>query len=232
MNRKTLLHVFLALLFPAAVSAQGYIWGVAGGPSFSTQRVNGFDKDGFIRWHAMAFIESKGEYSPNALFARLGYHVKGSGVNSQRYFNPDTGQEFRNDNSTMEFGNLSLSMGAKQRKEVGASFVSYGLGFRLDYNLTSKFDPLFTGLKGTQKKFTYGLDVDVGFEHPLGELISTFVEIGFSPDLIEQIFIPPQNSGWEYPDGRPVIFPETSLTNVVLEARVGFRFWNKIIYTD
>src|SRR5690606_1288427 len=142
------------------------------------------------------------------------------------------GMEGRSDKNAMEFGNLSFSVGAKQRREVGTSFVSYGLGFRLDYNLTAKFDPLFIGLEGTQNKFTYGLNIDVGFERPLGELVSTFLEIGFSPDLIEQIFIPPQNSGWEYPNGQPVIFPETSLTNVVLEARIGFRFWNKIIYTD
>ena len=220
------------LFLPFLGRAQGYVWGIAAGPTFSTQHVNGFEEDGFIRWHGMAFIESRSEYSPNSLYARLGYHVKGSGVNAQPYYNPDTGTEGRSDKNTMEFGNLSASVGAKQRREVGTSFVSYGLGFRLDYNLTAKFDPLFIGLEDTQNKFTYGLNLDVGFERPLGELVSTFVEVGFYPDLIEQIFIPAQDSGWEYPNGQPVILPETSLTNVVFEARIGFRFWNKIIYTD
>jgi hypothetical protein len=68
---------------------------------------------------------------------------------------------------------------------------------------------------------------------PLSELISVIFEIGLSPDFAEQMFIPPQgNTGYNYPDGSPVIIPETRITNVVLEARVGFRFWNKIIYTD
>jgi hypothetical protein len=227
---RTAFIAVLAWMIQASVTAQGSIWGIAGGPSLSTQHVNGFEEDGFMRYHVMGFVESSSEISPNALYARLGYHIKGSAVNAQQYYNPDTGEESRSDKSTMEFGNLSFSLGVKQRREIGTTFLSYGFGLRLDYNVATDFDPLFAGLEGAQNKFTYGLNLETGWEFPISELTSTFFEIGFYPDLIEQIFIPPQE--YYTTGGIPVILPETKLTNVVFEARVGFRFWNKIIYTD
>ncbi|MEO6131551.1 MAG: hypothetical protein ABIQ02_06870, partial [Saprospiraceae bacterium] len=63
-------------------------------------------------------------------------------------------------------------------------------------------------------------------------LVSVVIELGVSPDLSQQMYIPRQYTGYNYEDGSPVILPETKLTNVVFEARAGFRFWHKVIYTD
>ena len=213
--------------------AQGTVYTFTAGPTMSTQTLNGFEKDPFFRLHAQAQMESTSEISPNALYARLGYHVKGSAVNSRAYYDPITGASSSGESQSIEFHNLSASVGAKQRREVGNNFLSYGFGIRGDFNLKTKYDPLFIGLAGTENNFTYGLDIDIGFEFPLSELVSTTIEIGFSPDLGEQIYIPQQDTGYQYPDsGQEVIIPETSVKNIVFELRAGFRFWRKVIYTD
>src|SRR5690606_41198149 len=108
----------------------------------------------------------------------------------------------------MEFHNASFSLGVRQRREVGQTLVGYGFGLRVDYNLDANFGLLFAGLEGAQNRFTYGVNVDVGIEFPMSELVSSYVELGFSPDLIEQIFIPPQPTGYFYPgSGGEIILP-------------------------
>ena len=220
-----------ALMTGSSVLAQGTVYSILGGLTMSTQTVNGFEKDPFLRLHAVGYMESSSEISPNALYASLGYHTKGSAVNSPAYID-DVGNEHPQQSNSMEFHNLSLGFGVKQRKEVGANFLSYGFGVRGDFNLSTDFGSLYNGLEGTERNFTYGLDFNVGFEFPMSELISTTIEIGFSPDLSEQIYIPYQDTNYNYSNGQPVIIQESSIKNIVFEARAGFRFWRKVIYTD
>ncbi len=220
-----------ALMTGSSVLAQGTVYSILGGLTMSTQTVNGFEKDPFLRLHAVGYMESSSEISPNALYASLGYHTKGSAVNSPAYID-DVGNEHPQQSNSMEFHNLSLGFGVKQRKEVGANFLSYGFGVRGDFNLSTDFGSLYNGLEGTERNFTYGLDFNVGFEFPMSELISTTIEIGFSPDLSEQIYIPFQDTGYNYSNGQPVVIQESSIKNIVFEARAGFRFWRKVIYTD
>ncbi|HQW03342.1 MAG TPA: hypothetical protein PLR30_12735 [Saprospiraceae bacterium] len=220
-----------ALMTGSSVLAQGTVYSILGGLTMSTQTVNGFEKDPFLRLHAVGYMESSSEISPNALYASLGYHTKGSAVNSPAYID-DVGNEHPQQSNSMEFHNLSLGFGVKQRKEVGANFLSYGFGVRGDFNLSTDFGSLYNGLEGTERNFTYGLDFNVGFEFPMSELVSTTIEIGFSPDLSEQIYIPYQDTNYNYSNGQPVIIQESSIKNIVFEARAGFRFWRKVIYTD
>ncbi len=233
---KSRLRVFVilistALLTGSSALAQGTVYSILGGLTMSTQTVNGFEKDPFIRFHAVGYMESSSEISPNSLYASLGYHTKGSAVNSPAYID-DVGNEHPQQSNSMEFHNLSLGFGVKQRKEVGTNFLSYGFGVRGDFNLSTDFGSLYNGLEGTERNFTYGLDFFVGFEFPMSELVSTTIEIGFSPDLSEQIYIPYQDTGYNYSNGQPVIIQESSIKNIVFEARAGFRFWRKVIYTD
>ena len=211
--------------------AQGTVFSILAGPTMSTQTVNGFEKDPFFRMHFLARMESTSEFSPNAAYMSLGYHTKGSAVNTYGYTDSN-GDYYEGGSSSMEFHNLSLSFGVKQRKEVGSNFLSYGFGVRGDFNLSTDFDPLFEGLEGTENNFTYGLNIDVGFEFPLSELVSTTIEVGFYPDLSNQIYIPYQDTGYTYENGQPFIIQESDIKNVVFEARAGFRFWRKVIYTD
>ncbi len=221
-----------ALMTGSSVLAQGTVYSILGGLTMSTQTVNGFEKDPFFRLHVVGYMESSSEISPNALYASLGYHTKGSAVNSAAYYDPLSGTEQARQSNSMEFHNLSLGLGVKQRKEVGPNFLSYGFGVRGDFNLSTDFGYLFAGLEGTERNFTYGLDFNVGFEFPMSELISTTIEFGFSPDLSEQIYIPYQDTGYDYDNGQAVVIQESSIKNIVFEARAGFRFWRKVIYTD
>ena len=231
-------HKFIILVVTILVSgastmrSQGTVFGFLAGPTLSTSKLNGFVKEPFVRYHAIAFIESSSEISPNNLYARLGYHIKGSAVNYGYYYD-NVGNEYPGGSQSMEFHNISVSLGVKQRQEIGTKHISYGFGIRGDFNLDSKFGVLFSGLDGTQNPFTYGVDVDAGIEFPLSELISVLIEAGVSPDFSDQIFIPTQHTDYYYEDGiTPIIIPETKLVNVVFEVRAGFRFWHKVIYTD
>lgn len=224
--------VVIMMIVGPSMFAQGTVYTILGGLTMSTQTVNGFEKDPFFRFHGMAVMESSSDISPNSLYGSLGYHVKGSAVNSPAYHDPVQGIDQERHSSSIEFHNLSLGTGVKQRREVGPNFLSYGLGVRLDFNLKTDYSSLFAGLEGSENKLTYGLDLTVGFEFPMSELVSTTVEFAFSPDLKEQIYIPYQDTGYNYDDGTPVIIQESYITNVILEARVGFRFWRKVIYTD
>ena len=229
---KILILVILAgIAIVSSVVGQGSVFGFMAGPSLSNQKLNGFSKEPFLRYHALLFLESTSEISPNSLYARLGYHIKGSAVNVLRYIDND-GIPHEGSSYAMEFHNLSLSIGVKQRREFGEKYLHYGFGLRGDYNLKGKFGYLFAGLEGAQNKITYGVDVHGGIEFPLSEFVSVVIELGISPDLVEQMFIPPQDTGYNYEDGSPVIIPETKLTNVVFEARAGFRFWHKVVYID
>ena len=223
--------LMVVLIMPEFSKAQGTVFSILAGPTMSTQTVNGFEKDPFFRIHFLARMESSSEISPNAAYMSLGYHTKGSAVNTYGYYDPITGDEYEGSSSSMEFHNLSLSFGVKQRKEIGSTFLSYGFGVRGDFNLSTDFDNIFEGLEGTENKFTYGLNFDVGWEFPLSELVSTTIEVGFYPDLSNQIYVPFQDTGYNY-NGQPVIIPESEIKNVVFEARAGFRFWRKVIYTD
>ncbi len=230
---RILVFVILAgMTFTSSIIAQGAVFGIMAGPSLSNQRVNGFSREPFLRYHGLVFIESTSEINPNALYARLGYHIKGSAVNIQRFYDPIFNVERPGSSYAMEFHNISFSLGVKQRREFGEKHFSYGFGVRGDYNVKGKFGLLFAGMEGAQNKITYGVNVDAGLEFPLSELVSVVIELGISPDLSEQMFIPQQNTGYTYSDGQPVFIPETKLTNVVFEARAGFRFWHKVVYTD
>ncbi len=226
------LILFFVCLCIQSVTGQGTVYSILAGPSLSTQSVNGFQKEPFVRLHVKAVMESSSDISPNSAYLSLGYHTKGSAVRTFGYYDPNTGQNRPSQSSAMEFHNLSFTAGVKQRKEVGETFLSYGLGARLDYNISTDFDAFFAGLQGAKNQFTYGLSFDIGWEFPLSELVSTTVEIGFSPDLSSQIYIPAQNTGYTDANGNEIIIQETDMKNVVFEARAGFRFWRKVEYID
>lgn len=234
MRGKFRIAVYIALIFttvPGAVSTQGTVYSILAGPTLSTQTLNGFERDPFFRFHVMGYIESSSEINPNAMYFSAGYHVKGSAINTYDYYDTN-GDKYEGSSSSIEFHNLSTSIGFKQRRELGENHYSYGFGLRGDFNLKSEYGSLYHGLQGTENHFTWGVNVHAGFEYPISEVVSTVIEIGFYPDLKEQIYIPYQETGYTYEDGSELIIPESTLTNIVFEARIGFRFWKKVVYID
>jgi hypothetical protein len=225
------LVVFLFISAMSSLHAQGAIYGFAGGLSFSSEQITGFQQQEFLRPHAIAFIESTSDISPNALYARLGYHVKGAEIQTYTYYD-EMAVAQPAEVPAMQFHNLSTTIGFKQRRPLGGLWYSYGFGLRLDYNLKADYGKFFMVLDGAENKVTYGVDVDVAMEFPISEYVSAFLEFGVSPDLSEQIFIPLHNNGWYQYNGVPISVGETKLTHLVYEVRAGFRFWHKVIYTD
>ena len=84
--RILVLVTLAGMTLKTSILSQGAVFGIMAGPSLSNQRVNGFPREPFLRYHALVFLESTSEINPNALYARLGYHIKGSAVNVQRYY--------------------------------------------------------------------------------------------------------------------------------------------------
>src|SRR5689334_23380894 len=121
------LGIMVGMALLSSMCAQGSVFGIMAGPSLSSQKVNGFQRDPFVRYHALVFLESTSEISPNSLYARLGYHIKGSAVNVQRYYDIDN-MEHAASSYSMEFHNISFSLGVKQRREFGQKHISYGFG--------------------------------------------------------------------------------------------------------
>ena len=225
------LSIFLLICTAPSLCAQGAIYGFAGGVSYSNEEITGFARQDFIKPHAIAFIESSSDISPNALYARLGYHTKGAEIQTYTYYDVD-GIAQPNEIPSMEFQNLSATVGFKQRRPLGGLWYSYGFGLRLDYNLKAVYGQFFRVLEGTENKITYGADVDVALEFPLSEFISAYIEAGVSPDLSDQIYIPQQSTGWYQSNGTVIPLYETKISHLVYEVRAGFRFWHKVIYTD
>ena len=121
--------------------AQGYAFGVKGGLTLATQNWdNSLQRDVAIKYHGIAFIESISEEDQFALFAQAGYHVKGSAIRN-RNFPTNFGQVVRPPAFEFLFYNISLTLGAKQKFELGSSSKWYWLlGVRGDYTLDTNLD--------------------------------------------------------------------------------------------
>ena len=117
-----LLYFFLYASFSFAQSSA---FGFKGGGLMGLQRWdNSFQTEPLFRYQGSVFIESYEEDSPFSLFAQAGYHIKGSSLRTYAtvFVRPDgTQQTLPSQFTPLEFRNLSLIIGAKQR--VGSGFM-------------------------------------------------------------------------------------------------------------
>jgi hypothetical protein len=93
-----------------------------------------------------------------------------------------------------------------------ALWYSYGFGVRVDYNLFTDYGEIFEVLKGAENILPMGR-CQCCHGIPLSEFVSATIEFGVSPDLSQQIYVPPLDSGFNYSDGSPIFMPETELKN-------------------
>jgi len=119
------------------------------GPTIGLQKWdNSFEREPLFKYHAALSIESvNNEDDKDALFMQIGYHIKGS-ANRFRYFNINSGAPGGSFTEEFRFNNLSLVLGAKQKRPLGASGKSrffYGGGLRVDYTLSTNIDELSKG---------------------------------------------------------------------------------------
>jgi hypothetical protein len=251
MAKRLLSTSLFFVLFVSACFAQSYAFGIKGGPSAGFQRWdNSFQHDPLLRYNGIVFIESVGEDSRFALFAQGGYHIKGSAIRTPRI--TAIGQnnqlvEIPSQSTTFQFRNLSVSVGAKQRLNLGLgdSKFYYMFGIRGDYTLSTQLGPksfstydwygVYYPQKEYVRKINYGAIFGGGFEMPFSELIGMVVELTVNPDFSKQYFQPALNNIINpnpYGGSALINIPQRQISNTTIELTLGFRFLHKIIYID
>lgn len=251
MHRPYLLLTLAWLCCYGSLLAQGYAFGIKGGPSLGLQRWdNSFQRDPLLAYHGALFIESLATDARFALFAQGGLHLKGSSIRIPRTTAITT------DNRTVEipgqstnfiFRNLAVSVGAKQKLDLGLgnNKFYYLFGIRGDYTLSTDLGPAATGpfdwfaiyypQPEFVRKINYGAIFGGGLELQLSELVGAFVEISVNPDFSAQYYQPeirniinPNPFG----GGSLINIPERRINNTTVELSLGLRFLHKIIYVD
>ena len=237
--------LLFCLLFPLtlAVSAQGYFFGLKGGPSVGIQQWNSFEQDPLLAYHVDAFIESnEADARAFSVFAQLGYHVKGSALRNQRAFLPGN-QVFRIPTREFQFRNAVLTLAGKKRLNFNGNFVPfYAFGVRGEYTINTNLSEyeeanrLFNNFYPVDffvNRFQYGVHLAAGLELALGELVGTSIELSVNPDFSRQYFQPPLGNLIDpFRPGQTRSVPERSIRNITFELSVGIRLLNKVEYVD
>ncbi len=247
MKLKILLLSF-ACLGSVSAFCQSTAFGVKGGPTVGFQKVNGFDQDALLKWHGIAFVESLEEEAPVAVFAQLGYHLKGSAIRSKNFASSiviDGITYSRPPSQEFIFQNVSLTLGAKRKRELTDKAMGYVLfGLRGDYTVGTNLDkyekfnqdPRFVGyypIEGFVKKLNYGVTLGGGIEFAFAELIGGLLELTVNPDFSPQYKQPAININTTDPyTGQPRIISERITRNLTFEITAGFRFIRKVEYID
>jgi len=220
-----------------SMQAQSFAWGLKGGPTLGFQKWESQSRDLLFKYHGIAFIESLPAGNDFALFAQVGYHIKGSSIRNQRTL--FGGGVLNIPTREFQFRNISLSVGAKQKfdfRDFAKSF--YAIGIRGDYTVStnlSDFNAINTGFFPSDafvRKINYGVYIGGGLEFALSELIGAVVELSVSPDFSFQYQQPPLNNVTNPYTGNPLNIAERKIVNVVLELSVGIRFLRVVEYVD
>lgn len=228
------------------IQAQGYAFGVKGGLTIGTQNWSGLEQDPLVKYHGIAFIESLSDDNEFAIFAQLGYHIKGSAQRNRRFTSVITGNIVQPKAKEFLFNNLSLTLGGKQKFNFsGSTKVYYGFGIRLDYTLSTNLDeytdfnlrnPAYAIYPFDEptfiNEFNYGVYLGGGFEIPFGELTGMVLEFSVNPDFSLQYRQPPIPNVTDPYTGNERTLQERKIRNLTFEVTAGFRFLNKIEYID
>jgi len=247
---RTLISFLVFGALPLLGTAQGFAFGAKGGLTTTTQIwTPGGDRSALFRWHGYAFIETLDEEDAYALFAQLGYNVKGSAIRFTTFRQGSTGFEpFGQAIETYEFNNLSLMLGGKQKfgRANGTKFF-YSLGLRGEYNLSNNLDDLppppppisclpFGSLSLFDRfvnEFTFGATVGAGIEFPFSELVGGILELTVNPDFTRQYN---QQGDLQFANcfspGNDVVVRAREITNVSFELTLGIRLLRKVVYVD
>ena len=215
------------------ISAQGYAFGIKGGPGLSTQKWNGFGgREPLVRPQADLFIESHSNESNSSLFAQLGHHVRGSALRFFAYYDPVQGMNINSQTSNIQFKNIVLGIGAKRRHDFGIGKAYYIIGLRGEYTYDTKMGGYLIAYEGLENKVLFGALVGGGYELPFGRFVSGVIELSINPDFSKQIYLPPQETGFTDNNGNEIILREQNVSNVSIELSVGLRFLREITYYD
>ncbi len=246
MQKQTIIWSFFFFVLSFTLSAQetgGFYFGVKGGLSIGFQRWNSFERDPLFRYHGIGFIETATEENVG-LFAQLGYHIKGSAIRTPVIVVDS--RSFSSFEIPFEFRNISLSIGAKQKFDLGIDKKFYYLlGVRGDYTVSTKLRPdgiseqhpfyFSYPFEDFVNEINYGLIAGGGIEIPLSEFVGVLFELTVNPDFSKQ-YNQPEIPNVINPNPRgsssTVTIPERNIVNTTFEFTVGFKFLRKVEYID
>lgn len=222
----------------------GFYFGIKGGPTVGFQKWNSYERDPLLRYHGIVFIETASEEAVG-LFAQAGYHVKGSAIRTPSYFSSFLNRDINGFTTPFEFHNLSLTLGAKQKFEIGIDKkVYYLFGIRGDYSVNTHLRPegineddpcnSFYPFEDFVQKINYGLTLGGGIEINLSDFVAIITEVTVNPDVSKQYRqpeIPGVLSCGIFSTGTRTL-GEREIVNNTLEISLGFRFLRRIEYID
>lgn len=226
-----LLSILLCVYSTVFTQSTAYI--IKGGATGGSQSWNGNQRSNslLLRYHSAFVIESHENIEDQfAVFAQLGYHVKGSAMRFRGGVGLQ-GEVFGPQTSALEFRNASLIVGGKRKNTI---FVDdkwyYLLGLRLDYTLSYDLQ-FYPGFGEGVRRWNYGVTIGGGYQWNVSEHIGLIFEANFHPDFSRQIYVPPARF-INFFTGELELWPEQNIRNVALEISVGIRFLRKVEYLD
>ncbi len=238
--------LFFCLLMD--MTAQGFAWGIKGGPSMALQKWDNTERDPLFTYNAILYIESLDDDNAFTLFAQSGYNKRGSAVRIRPFsFADSAGQvrSFQGQTTKYEFTNISLAAGAKQKFDFGIDHkMYYLLGIRGEYTIDTNLDEFeersrasggFYPFEGAVQDWNAGFIFGGGLEFRITDLIGAIVELTVNPDFTKQYFHPAiQNVLIPSFNGQSSngTLRERSIRNNTIELSVGFRFLRKVEYID
>lgn len=229
----------IALLCSATTAfGQGSVFGVMGGPSLGIQRWNSIDQQPLFKYHALMFIETLDD--ENVLFARLGYHVRGSAIRNVR-FNLQGGGLLSLPTREFQFRNAALAAGFKKKFDAPIGRAYYMLGLRGEFTINTNLSQLqeanqflfFLPDDGFVRRLNYGAIFGGGIEFPFSDLVGGVIELSVSPDLSFQYLQPalPNVPSPTMP-GQNITIQERKIRNISIELSLGIRLKRIIEYID
>ncbi len=250
MKRTVLCILGIALLGLLPLGAQSFFFGFKGGMTIGIQEWGrSFQRDPLFRYHVIGFLESLEPDDKYALFAQLGYHVKGSAIRTYGTTGrlPDgTIIDIPARETPFEFHNISLSLGAKQKFSIGTGTkVFYLLGIRGDYTADTNLRPtdletysVYSTIYPFEEyvnKFMFGAIAGGGLQWMFSEFVGGVLEFTVNPDFTRQynqpeipnVINPNPNFG-----SNTITIPERQISNVTFEITLGLRFLRKVVYID
>ncbi len=238
--------LFLIACLGQQMNAQSTAYVFQFGPTIGLQKWdNSFEREPLFKYHAALSIESvDNEEDKNSLFMQIGYHVKGSATRF-RYFNINSGAPGGTFTEEFLFNNLSLVLGAKQKRDLGTSGRArffYGGGLRVDYTLSTNIDDLSRGNPSLSiyypsvafmNRWMVGFTISTGIEFKLKELIGGELKLSIQPDVTPQYNQPSIGNVIDpFNPGTVITISERRIRNAAVELGIGLRLLRKVEYVD
>lgn len=228
---RKLIFTFIVFSSNLSIYGQSFWFGPKGGGGLAFQNWQNSQTNPLFAPNVDLFIESYSEENSGAVYASIGYHIRGSAIRAFDF----NGQLFSNQG--FKFRNLAAEVGWKKYlMKEWSSQPYFGFGIRGEYTLSnnlsdySRFANPFYPDTELARKLMYGVTVAGGFEYTLTDFIRGFIEIGLMPDLSDQYFQPPLRNIIDPWTRQKIDLEERRIRNVTLEVKVGIKFLRKVIY--